>query len=317
MSGSGGAGSAGSGDSSDGGGSASTAVLGDESSRERDRLRLSRALFPALAASLDAALERATGFGAAPSAAFDTRLDAEAAERFAGAGLAELSGRAGGSRLERAFLTVGVIVRECFEVPGLALPEPESFAASGVDLARLAELLEADPALAPVPAPHGLGAEAWQAAFRAASLRPGSPFAADPGPLVLAAEVAREFGLLDLAPSDPGGQVPVAQNTATGAVWTLRLIPASPEPETLGLNFTHSAPHATLPEMLMLQLMRAIEGEAPLDGGDGRGSFTWLAGMLAEGRLAARHVYDAGSIRITAREIGSQGPHLGARSPRA
>ncbi|MFC6235312.1 hypothetical protein ACFPZL_09490, partial [Leucobacter soli] len=170
---------------------------------------------------------------------------------------------------------------------------------------------------APVPAPHGLGAEAWQAAFRAASLRPGSPFAADPGPLVLAAEVAREFGLLDLAPSDPGGQVPVAQNTATGAVWTLRLIPASPEPETLGLNFTHSAPHATLPEMLMLQLMRAIEGEAPLDGGDGRGSFTWLAGMLAEGRLAARHVYDAGSIRITAREIGSQGPHLGARSPRA
>jgi len=66
----------------------------------------------------------------------------------------------------------------------------------------------------------------------------------------------------------------------------------------------------------MLQLTRAAAGEAPLDGGAGGASFTWLAGELAGGGLAARHVWDAseGAIRVSSREIGSQGPHLGART---
>lgn len=301
------------------------APVRDESALERDRLRLSRALFPDLAERLDAALAEAlesipggaslvgdSRGGVSPAAAFDARLDAEAAAMFAGAGLAGLAGSAGGARLQQAFASAEEAVRAFFPGVGLVLPEPEAFEAAGVDLSRLAGLLAADPMLVAVPAPHGLGSDAWRAAFRRAAAAPGGSFsevdaAGDPQePLALASEVLREFEALDRMPA---GQEPV------GRAWTLRLVPAAQQPAILGLNFAHGGPHVTLPEMLMLQLMRAVEGATPLDGGDGRSSFTWLAGSLADGRLAARHVFDAGAIRITAREVGSQGPHLGARPP--
>jgi hypothetical protein len=65
--------------------------------------------------------------------------------------------------------------------------------------------------------------------------------------------------------------------------------------------------------MLMLQLSRVVAGEPLVDAT----SFTWLAGVLAGGKLAARHVYDEAedTVRITCREVVSQGPHLGARPP--
>lgn len=291
------------------------APVRDESALERDRLCLSRALFPDLAERLDAALAEAQESipgGVSRTAGFDARLDAEAAAMFAGAGLAGLAGSAGGARLQQAFASAGEAVRAFFPGVGLVLPEPEAFEAAGVDLSRLAGLLAADPMLVAVPAPHGLGPEAWRAAFRRAAAAPVGFFsevdaAGEPQePLALASEVLREFEALDRMPAE---QEPV------GRAWTLRLVPAAQQPAILGLNFAHGGPHVTLPEMLMLQLMRAVEGATPLDGGDGRSSFTWLAGSLADGRLAARHVFDAGAIRITAREVGSQGPHLGARPP--
>lgn len=63
----------------------------------------------------------------------------------------------------------------------------------------------------------------------------------------------------------------------------------------------------------MLQLIRVVSGEPLVDAR----SFTWLAGPLADGRLAARHVYDSAErvVRINCREVGNQGPHLGARPP--
>lgn len=319
-----------------------SASVGDPSGaslRERDRARLSRALFPELARSLDRALSAQRNAHRASAGSrdategqedFDARLDAEAAERFAGAGLGELAGTAGGSRLLQAFDAARRATAELLAVDGLALPEPEAFEAAGVDLARLAGLLEADRSLVAVPAPYGLGVGAWAEAFGRAAELPESPFSAEDegdGPLVIGTEALAEFAALDDPAAAAGARMLRGSGTGTnGSVgtgprraagsWGLRLIPAGAEPSVLGLNHAHGGPHVTLPEMLMLQLMRAVSGEPPIDGGDGRGSFTWLAGGLADARLAARHVFDAGTVRITAREVGSQGPHLGARTAR-
>ncbi|MBN9612913.1 MAG: hypothetical protein J0H64_05545 [Actinobacteria bacterium] len=307
----------------------------------QDRIGLSRALFPEAAARLDAALARfgrgseagSAGTGADFDGDFDAALDAEAALRFSGIGLSAVAGTSGGAVLQRAFALAGEATRELLGLPGLALPEPEAFEAVGYDWPRYAEMLEADPRLMPVPAPFGLGPDAWSRAFvRAAGLK-GAVYASvesdgdggsEPGdgPFVLSTEVRREFAVLDAVPA--GSPVVVTAPLAEGSrasiaqarpatAWILRLVPAEPEPELLGLNHRHGGPHVALPEMLMLQLMRAVAGLPPLD----ERSFTWLAGELAGGRLAARHVFDAGTIRITARETGSQGPHLGARPPRS
>lgn len=265
-----------------------------------DAPRLSRALYPELARELDRALARASEGPRSAAADFDARLDAAADARFAASGLGELVGSEGGDRLARAFASARRVAGELLG-EAVGLPEPEAFSAAGVDLAALARHLEEDPGLVPVPAPQGLGAGAWLTAFVRAAELPESAFIGDSAghsgeePLVFAAEVQREFAALD----------------GVAGSWTLRLVPAGQEPSLLGLNFSHGGPHVSLPEILMLQLMLAVEGEEPID----RGSFTWLSGELAAGRLAARHVFDAGRIRITAREVGSQGPHLGARPP--
>lgn len=249
-------------------------------------------LFPDLAAEVDAALQR-NGGGTGGAARFDAELDRAAALRFGDAGLGTLLDTPGGAQLARSF----ELARAAHEVE---VPKPEAFAAEGIDLGALCELLSRDPALVAVPAPYGLGARGWSELFSSSDTAPS---------LVFATEVVREFAELDRAP--------VTAVAHGGVAWTVRLLPATPAPPVLGLNYASSRPHATLPELLMLQFMRVIVGEPLLDGGDGRSSFTWLAGELAGGRLAARHVFDAGegAIRITAREVGSQGPHLGARQP--
>lgn len=291
------------------------------SDRAEDALRLSRSLFPDLAQRYDAALARATArSGAAgpgdlhaPWARFDDDLDAAAQDRFAGAGFASIPDSPGRRQLAHDFATAQRVARELLRLPGSGVPEPEAFAAAGVDLAALVAKLDAarpDAALTAVWAPHGLDADVWRAAFARAAALPGSAFVpagsagSDDPTLSLGRDVEAEFARLNL----PAGEALVVGDAPA---WTLRLIPSEPIPEALGLNFTHGAPHVGLAEMLMLQLMRAIEAAPPLD----QNSLTWLAGSWADGRLAARHVYDAGRIRITAREVGSQGPHLGARRP--
>lgn len=275
-------------------------------SRAEEGPALSRALFPELAARLDAALDRygSADPGARAEREFDEALDRAVSERFSDAGFGSLVQTDGGARLaggfvqaREALLSSGDGVRE------LTLPEPEAFESAGYDLRWLSERLEKDETLVSVPAPYGLGARHWQE-FLATS---------GAASLVLASEVQREFAVLDSPPVGEGEWPLVVEG---GVGWTLRLVPATPAPPILGLNFAHGGPHATLPEMLILQLMRSAAGEPLLDGGEGAASFTWLAGELSGGRLAARHVYDAaeGAIRITAREVGSQGPHLGTRS---
>ncbi|MFT4232742.1 MAG: hypothetical protein QM606_08235, partial [Leucobacter sp.] len=203
---------------------------------------------------------------------------------------------------------------------GLRVPEPEAFAEAGTDFARLGTALAADPTLAPVIAPYGLGSRRWRELFaRAAEESGGALAAADP--LVVASEAEREFGRLDAVPVPEMPDLPATTAGAAAAAqpavraeprWTLRLVPAGLAPAVLGLSFEHG-PHASLPEMLMLQLTRLVAGEPLVDSR----SFTWLAGTLAEGRLAARHVYDSAerAVRINCRETGNQGPHLGARPP--
>lgn len=298
----------------------------------RDALRLTRALFPELAAEIDAARSRngsespADG-GEALDAWIDRRAEELRASGGAGSALDALEALDGGAARER-LVAAFAAAREAFAPAGLSVPEPEAFADAGVDLDALGELLAADPELVPVPAPHGLGAETWLALFRAAAARAAASGAgalatgshaptASQGArdertegaeaLVLASEVGRDFAELDRV-ADPSAPV-----LGAAPAWTLRLIPAGPRPEVLGLSFAHG-PHPSLPEILTLQLMRIVRGEDPLDAE----SFTWVAGLLAGGRLAARHVYDAGEsvVRITAREPGNQGPHLGARRPR-
>lgn len=264
--------------------------------------RLARLLFPELAEELDAALARNVSHDA--TAEFDAWLDAESAQRLS---IAEFDGIEDSEVAEcfaRAFETARVVAG----ILKVRLPETAEFIGAGVDLDAMAHALTNDPTLEPVPTPHGLGHRVWEEAFaatptRAAGTSEGETASVDS--LILASEAVREFSTLDRAPEAPTVHT-------DGCAWTVRLIPAAQKPPLLGLGFVHG-PHPTLPEMLMLQLMLRERRSAPVD----PASFTWLAGSLADGRLAARHVFDESerAVRITCREVGSQGPHLGARPP--
>lgn len=264
-----------------------------------DRVELMRALFPDIAGRVDAAY--APFAAGRAEAAFDDWLDERAAEVLPSAARLSIEDAEVADRIDRAFAGAHAAA----ELLGVRAPEIEAFAEAGVDLERLAALLAADTTLVPVPAPHGLGSSAWHAGFDAL----GAPA------LLIADEAEREFELLDSAALTSSPTVVLSErggSTGRQPAWTLRLIPADDGPPLLGLSFAQG-PHVTLPEMLMLQLSRVSAGQPPVDAT----SFTWLAGALAQGRLAARHVYDAAedTVRITCREVVSQGPHLGARPP--
>lgn len=289
----------------------------------RDAVSLARALFPELAAELDAAYaEHGSGPGRGGTGeSLDAWIDRQADELRASGGAGSAFDTLPDAGVRERFAEAFAAARAAFAPAGLAVPEPEAFADAGVDLDALGGLLASDAELVPVPAPYGLGAEAWLRLFRDAAANgigalahgsapegPHDPEDPEGEALVLASDIRRGFAELDRIPD------PALPTVAGDPVWTLRLIPAGPRPEVLGLSFAHG-PHPTLPEMLALQLMRLAQGRDPLD----PESFTWIAGALAGGRLAARHVFDRGEgvIRITAREPGNQGPHLGARRPRA
>ncbi|PII81853.1 hypothetical protein BMH32_05180 [Leucobacter sp. OLJS4] len=267
-----------------------------------DELRLARLLLPELAERLD------TVVGATDAARaereFDDWLDAESdrlGERFSTAAFAELDAEAS-ARFSAAFRRA----RALAERVGIEAPEPEALIEAGLDPAALADAIAEDPTLEAVLAPYGLGDLAWRELFRSA----GASGAA--GGLVLATEVVREFGRLDAVPDPSTPRVAVAGTDGGRIEWTLRAIPAGERPSVLGLGYAHG-PHVSLPEMLALQLGRLVAGADPVD----TQTFTWLAGTLADGGLAARHVFDRSDdvVRIAAREIGNQGPHLGARPP--
>lgn len=286
--------------------------------------RLARVLFSDLAADLDAAL---AGSGGGADQGFDAWLDGrtEAVRaELGGAAFGAVDDAASRERFERAFAAARTVAGWV----GLRVPEPEAFASAGVDFARLGAALAADPTLTPVAAPYGLGADGWRSLFARAASEERSPLgppgggegatahvredgAAAAQPLVLASEAEREFSLLDTVPDRSAPALHGAER-ASSVRWTLRLVPAGLAPAVLGLSFEHG-PHASLPEMLMLQLTRVVARDPLVDAR----SFTWLAGALADGRLAARHVYDSAGrvVRINCREVGNQGPHLGARPP--
>lgn len=182
--------------------------------------------------------------------------------------------------------------------PGLRVPLPEAFTAAGVQFAEMAQALAGAEELVPVLAPHGLGAPTWEQAFTAIPEAPS---------LALSPEVVTEFAVLDRV---TGPEVP--RVTVEGISWTFSLIPATEVPPLVGFNHSHGE-HPSLPEMLSLQLAILYKGEDPVD----PRSFTWIAGLMRDGKLAARHVTDPGEgvIRISAREPAQQGPHVGARPP--
>lgn len=266
---------------------------------EDARRSLLRSLFPGVADRVDAAYQ--TYGSASPQTALDEWLDERVDTVLPGSISLAVEDPTLAGCLEESWASA----RSAAGLLGVTLPEVESFVEAGVDFQRLAEALAKDPEIVPVPAPYGLGSSRWIEAF--ASLE------SDTAPrLLIAPDAAREFSVLDAVPQSA---LPTVKTGAAGqsfTAWTLRLVPAALGPAVLGLNFSHG-PHVSLPEMLMLQLMR-ISGNMPLLDAT---SFTWLAGGLAQGRLAARHVYDASeqAIRITCREVMSQGPHLGARPP--
>ncbi len=267
-----------------------------------DELRLARLLLPELAERLDAVVGATDA--ARAEREFDDWLDAESerlGERFSAAAFAELDAEAS-SRFSAAFRHG----RALADRVGIEAPEPEALIEAGLDPAALAAAMDQDPTLQPVLAPYGLGDAAWRELFRSA----GASGAA--GGLVLATEVVREFGRLDAVPDPATPRVAVAGPDGGRVEWALRAIPAGERPSVLGLGYAHG-PHVSLPEMLALQLGRLAAGADPVD----TQTFTWLAGTLADGGLAARHVFDRsdGVVRIAAREIGNQGPHLGARPP--
>lgn len=208
--------------------------------------------------------------------------------------------------LDEGFAAAAALAARC----GIRAPDPEEFWAAGAPPrfpapSPTSRDLDLGTRALPVPAPHGLGADAWQRAFADGSL-------ADDLALSMSSEVVRWFAALD-APASP--HTPrLTRATPLGPVhWTLRWLPAAPAAPLLGpAHSTAMSPsYPTLPEMLLLQIARARCGAAPLD----EHSFTWLAGELPDTRFAARHGSDIANytVRIGTRERTDQGPHIGTR----
>ncbi|MFC5338330.1 hypothetical protein [Leucobacter denitrificans] len=261
-----------------------------------EQVRLARLLFGELAQELD----RALGDDHGVSGSVDRALDEAVNEiRKGEAGKAAFIGlhESEAARLADSFHAA----RSVASLAGLTVPEPEEFWLSGAQREKLARALISDHSLVAVPAPYGLGANRWIEVFRAVARQQGSTLSLT-APLTFAPEVLGAFASLDSAPA----RVPSVRG------WTLRLVPGDDSPARMGVNYS-VGPHATLPEMLMLQLMNLVRGADPVD----RRSFTWLQGTFADGKFAARHFYDESGrgVGVNAREIGNQGPHLGVRTP--
>ncbi|MEB4614096.1 hypothetical protein [Leucobacter sp. M11] len=268
----------------------------DPSERISDAAELGRALFPELAARVGASAP-----GPADGDAAEHWLRAETERLRAGAwgpGLARFRDTSAGERLRDAFARASEVALAL----GVFLPEPESFFVAGVPRGE-----PADGDL-PVPAPHGLGLAGWQRLFSGSSPS-GWPR------LVCSTEVVRWFAALDAVPA-PDAAIPPLRGRPGQPRWTLRWLPADPAPPEVGRPFQAARPgeHPSLPELLMLQAMRVVRGEPLLD----PHGFTWLAGALPDARFAARHGADParGAIRISTRDRGDQGPHIGTRPAR-
>lgn len=272
-------------------------------------VKLSRTLFAELAHELDEALAANV-----PQSKNDTSmqalgsmetLDAEAKRMSAPGGilatssLVEIKNESVRQRFQESFALLG----EAADELGASLPDADMFQYAGYDFLRLASIAETDRDLVLVAAPFGLGLAAWQSLFRSDAMPLDAKI-----PLDVARELQEEFILLDRVQ-----QADLPQVQDRNINWTLRLIPAAAKPEKMGLNYA-VGPHPALPEMLMLQAMELLAGGTALD----QNTFTWIAGKIAGGKLAARHVFDASQKRIiiNSREIGNQGPHLGARPPK-
>lgn len=267
-------------------------------------------------------------FAALVDAAFQTDTRGETAEDSLNALDAEVDKlKSEGLLVSQAIQEIGdPLVREKFEkgfsvakkvaaIAGLEAPDAEDFEHQGANFKSLAAYVTENPDFVPIVAPNGWGIKLWEQVFKHVARETFTNGQLDPNkPLEVGREVFHEFTLLDRAAnaSIDGTKNTVVHDPKTKTVWTIRLVPAAQKPNKMGLN--HSAgPHVTLPEMLMLQLTHLFDGLDLVD----KNTFTWLSGLLADEKLAARHVYDASQkqIIITSREKGNQGPHLGARTP--
>ncbi|HUH52900.1 MAG TPA: hypothetical protein VLZ31_02510 [Microbacteriaceae bacterium] len=272
-------------------------------------VKLARKLFAELAQELDDALLENDSKSKSDSSMQELGsmqvLDAEAKKMSAPGGilatssLAEIKNDSVRIRFQESFALLG----EAAGALGVSLPDADAFQHAGYDFLKLAKIAETDKNLVLVAAPYGLGLAAWQSLFRIDVMRLDSKM-----PLDVARELQQEFILLDRVQ-----QTDLPQVQDRNIKWTLRLIPAAPKPEKMGLNYA-VGPHPALPEMLMLQAIQLLAGGAALD----QNTFTWIAGKIAGDKLAARHVFDVSQNRIiiNSREIGNQGPHLGARPPK-
>ena len=184
---------------------------------------------------------------------------------------------------------------------GIAVPEFERFFAAG--LSETPALAEADAALVPVLAPHGVGLSAWCriSGVGGGDLLPQIEVSTEA--LRWGAALDRPAAKLQLPTRTPGSQ-------ARAVRWTLRWVPAENRPGLRGEAYRAGA-HATLPEMLVLQAARARLGVDPVD----TAAFTWLYGELPDSSLAARHTFDvySGTIRISTRARTDRGQHVGVR----
>ena len=291
-----------------------------EQQDENQALAFARVLFPGLAEEIDRAHAVSRGGTGSANDRVDAWLDRETEKLrstvLTGVAFAEVADDEVRARFAASFRAA----RRVAQWGGLDVPTIESFTAAGVDVAGLGQAASGDVTLQLVPAPYGLGLAGWQEIFRQAAAVDTS--ALQGSGLLVSTEVEREFSGLDRVPTEDIPTLRVESDRRASEAqfaapprevhWTLRLIPASPAPPVVGLSFAHG-PHVSLPEMLMLQASRAAEGMPMID----ERSFTWLAGETSEGKLAVRHIFDAseGSVRLSAREPGQQGPHLGARPP--
>ncbi len=203
--------------------------------------------------------------------------------------------------INEAYEQLHQVTEDLASVLGVVKPEFERFFAAG--LSEAPDLTDRGTGLVPVLAPHGVGLHAWLRISEASR-----------GALLPRVELSPEALRWGAALDQPAAmlRLPIraAGSRPQPVVWTLRWVPAGDGPDDRGEPY-RTAAHVTLPEMLVLQAVRARLGLSLVD----TASFTWLQGDLPEPGLAARHTFDVRSstIRISTRTRTDRGQHVGAR----
>ena len=224
---------------------------------------------------------------------------------------------------------------------GISAPTPENMASRGTDHLYLQgewEQMKVD-GLDPhiILAPHGLGLEGehgWKKMYAEAiadTTIPNNPLKQQPDGdgLWVNDNAAANWHAFDKAPeittTPDAVTLPIYETTApdsTTVQWTLRIIPGTPKPQHLDINYKDTVAqgitHQTVSEMLTDKLTAIMQGKEPSDASvGGLYYYSWCdngdpTGAHAPGGLWYR---GRGQVNVGWFGVGRRRIYLGSRSP--